>query len=378
MTLLTAPSVETKEFSWVNGRITGYLSGFIGSLSLLAVLAYLFPAYLTTPELRQVYDASMLQWVLQVAIWVALICGAANWFLNKRKRWGVAGIGFALMAMFLGGAQIPVAAVPSSPFSLGVDWLILAFIISAPIFISLEKLLPKYSEQPILRPKWRTDLSYFVTNHLLITAVLFLGNQCIAQVQEWLGHSGWLFGFREFVQQLPLAVQFVWVLLVADFVLYWEHRIFHEQKSLWPFHAVHHSVEHLDWLAGSRTHLVQTFVERSLVMVALYLTGVDKMVLDLYVGFAAIQAVVIHCNTGLNFGPLKFLLVTPQYHHWHHSSEPEAIDTNYSAHTTLFDRLFKTYHFPVQRWPKKYGTTKPLPGKIWSQFVYPIKALVRK
>jgi sterol desaturase/sphingolipid hydroxylase (fatty acid hydroxylase superfamily) len=55
-----------------------------------------------------------------------------------------------------------------------------------------------------------------------------------------------VFGFavsdslRETVQWLPLAVQVVMVLLTADFILYWEHRMFHESPKLWRIHAVHH------------------------------------------------------------------------------------------------------------------------------------------
>jgi sterol desaturase/sphingolipid hydroxylase (fatty acid hydroxylase superfamily) len=53
--------------------------------------------------------------------------------------------------------------------------------------------------------------------------------------------------------------------------------------ELWAFHAVHHSVETLDWLAGSRSHVTQVFIERTLVMLALYFLGADKAALDIYV-----------------------------------------------------------------------------------------------
>jgi sterol desaturase/sphingolipid hydroxylase (fatty acid hydroxylase superfamily) len=37
--------------------------------------------------------------------------------------------------------------------------------------------------------------------------------------------------------------------------------------------------------------------------------------------------------------PLKWLIEIPDFHHWHHSSEREAIDRNYAAHFA-FDYLF--------------------------------------
>ena len=147
---------------------------------------------------------------------------------------------------------------------------------------------------------------------------------------------------------------------------------------MWPIHAVHHSVETMDWLAGSRGHFLQTFSERAMVMVPLYLLGADKAALDIYVAFAALQAVLIHSNTRMPFGPLKYLIVTPQFHHWHHSSEKPAIDTNYSAHLVLFDWMFGTYHMPKAHWPADYGTTKKLPDSYWGQLVYPITSLLAK
>ncbi|MFC7694225.1 sterol desaturase family protein [Paeniroseomonas aquatica] len=77
---------------------------------------------------------------------------------------------------------------------------------------------------------------------------------------------------------------------------------------------------------------------------------------------------------GLEFGPLKYLVATPLFHHWHHSSEKEAIDTNYAAHLPMIDRLFGTYHMPRDRWPKKYGVAgAPLPKGMLRQFLYPFQ-----
>ncbi|MFT6407665.1 MAG: lathosterol oxidase [Arenicella sp.] len=124
-------------------------------------------------------------------------------------------------------------------------------------------------------------------------------------------------------------------------------------------------------MAGSRGHVIHVFIERTLVIVPLYLIGPDKAALGIYVTFAALQAIVIHCNLGISFGPLKYIFVTPQFHHWHHSSEQPAIDTNYAAHTTFFDRLFGTYHFPGKHWPAYYGTTERLPRDYIGQMKYP-------
>ena len=361
-----------KEFKFGEGKISGFFSIFLGVLSVLAVLAYLYPSYLTTTELRQAYDAVTLQKVLKYGMYFSLFFGALSVLLRKYRLMGYIGITFTLIAFLIGGYKVPVGPVEPRELSLGVDWLILSLLGSVFIFMTLEKLWPKYKDQIILRDEWSLDLVYFCFNHLAISAILIYANYHVS-------HFGWAVseGLQETIQSLPILIQVALIIIAADFVLYWEHRLYHEVDVLWPVHAVHHSVENLDWLAGSRGHFFQVFTERAMVMVPLYLLGVDEAALNVYVVFAALQAVLIHCNTSIKFGWLKYVFVTPQFHHWHHSSEKPAIDTNYSAHIVLFDRLFGTYHMPEDHWPAHYGTTKKIPSSYFGQMIHPIKKLFK-
>ncbi|MFK8028097.1 MAG: sterol desaturase family protein [Gammaproteobacteria bacterium] len=367
------PLDEKNQFRLGEGKISGYSSLFLGGLSLLAVLAYLFPSYLTTIELRQAYDAVFLQKVLKYGMYFSLLFGVLTFVLNKHKSMGLMGVGLTLLAFALGGYSVPIESVEARRLSLGVDWLILAFLGSVFIFMTLEKLFPKYKNQIILRREWGLDLFYFCFNHLMISAILIYANYHATHF-DWAVSAS----LQGFIQSIPLWLQVVLIIICADFVLYWEHRLYHEVSWLWPVHAVHHSVENLDWLAGSRGHFVQVFSERAMVMVPLYLLGADEIALNTYVAFAALQAILIHCNLSFSFGPLKYIFVTPQFHHWHHSSEKPAIDTNYSAHTVLFDRLFNTHHMPSHAWPADYGTTVKLPTNYIGQTLYPLTALFKK
>ena len=359
-----------REFRFGDGKISGYSAVFLGGMSLLAVLAYLFPEYLTTRELREVYDPHLLQQVLKYGMYFSLFFGVLTFVLGRYRLMGSIGIGLTLVAFLLGGYEIPIRGVEANRLSLGVDWLILAFLLSTFVFMTLEKLFPRFRNQVILREEWGLDLWYFCFNHLAISAILIYANYQVA-------HFDWAISpaVQESVRAIPLWLQVVIIVLAADFVLYWEHRLYHEVKLLWPIHAVHHSVRNLDWLAGSRGHFIQVFSERAMVMVPLYLLGIETTALNVYVTFAALQAILIHCNVSFSFGWLRFIFVTPQFHHWHHSSEKPAIDTNYSAHTVLFDRLFGTYHMPDAHWPAHYGTTKPLPSSYLGQTLYPLTAL---
>jgi hypothetical protein len=86
-----------REFEIGNGRISGYGSLFLGSMNLAAVLAYLYPAYLTTRELRAGYDAELLQEVLKYSMWLSLFLGTITLIINRKKRLGISGMIFTFI-----------------------------------------------------------------------------------------------------------------------------------------------------------------------------------------------------------------------------------------------------------------------------------------
>ena len=130
----------------------------------------------------------------------------------------------------------------------------------------------------------------------------------------------------------------------------------------------------MDWLAGSRLHLVDIAVTRGLTYVPIYVLGFAEAPLFAYLVVVSVQATFIHANVNFNFGPLKWLLATPQFHHWHHAAEPEAIDKNFAVHLPLFDAMFGTMYLPP-RWPSAYGIgqgARPPDGYV-RQFLWPFR-----
>ncbi len=111
----------------------------------------------------------------------------------------------------------------------------------------------------------------------------------------------------------------------------------------------------MDWLAGSRTHFVDIFVTRCAAFIPLYVLGFSPLVFNIYILFMAIHAVLIHSNTRINFGFLKYIFATPQYHHWHHCEDPKYYGKNFSTIFTFIDRLFGTYYLPKDVWPEGTG-----------------------
>src|SRR6187200_3453555 len=138
--------------------------------------------------------------------------------------------------------------------------------------------------------------------------------------------------------------------------------LFRSHPRLWNFHAVHHCPAEMDWLSGSRIHFLEVLFTRSTVITPIYLLGFDPRAVSFYVIWVGIQGVLIHSNTRMSFGPVRYLFTTPHFHHWHHAADAEAIDKNYAANLPVLDMIFGTYVDNGGRWPQRYGVVgKPLP-----------------
>ena len=94
------------------------------------------------------------------------------------KLMGAVGISLTLLALWGGGATVQVGPRYAAPGYIGLDWFVLDLMLSAMIFIFLEKLWPHLREQAILRPDWWHDSRYFLLNHLLIGVYAFAATIC--------------------------------------------------------------------------------------------------------------------------------------------------------------------------------------------------------
>ena len=253
-----------------------------------------------------------------------------------------------------GGSRVPVGDFPDHTPYIGLDWFILDLLGSTMVFILIEKLVP-ISPQPVFRAGWQTDFTHFVVNHFVVGLVLLIVNFLVHRFFGWAAYDP----LQKWIGGLPFFAELFLILLAADLVQYWTHRAYHEVPFLWRFHAVHHSAQYMDWMAGSRLHMFELIVTRVAVLGIIYVLGFSKEVMDIYIIIVGFQAVFNHANVRLPaaFGraPLKYLVVTPDFHHWHHSSDEEALDRDYAAHFAFIDYLFGTAIKSDRRVPEKYG-----------------------
>jgi sterol desaturase/sphingolipid hydroxylase (fatty acid hydroxylase superfamily) len=354
-----------------SGLASGVLAFTLALLSLLGVAAFHFPQYLTTPELRREYDPDVIRHIMFAALVLAGSISLLN-VLFKRERMlnAVAGV-MVIAAVAAGGSHVPVNDFPDHTPYIGLDWFILDLLGSTVIFAAIEKVFPLYKGQLLFRREWQTDMVHFAVNHFIVGLALLTVNFAIHRLFGWMVNDR----VHALVQAIPFIPQLLLCILVADLVQYWTHRSYHEIPFLWRFHAVHHSAKTMDWLAGSRQHILELLCTRVGVLGALYVLGFDKEVMDVYIIVVGFQAVFNHANVHLPWGPLKYLIVTPDFHHWHHSSDDVAIDRNYAAHYAFLDHLFGTAIKGQQGFPEKYGVQGDyMPDGFINQLLFPFRS----
>jgi len=294
------------------GVISGVTACFLSILTFLGVISFHFPEYTTLPELRAVYDVEIIRGMMFAALVVAGGLGLLNFFRGKSRRMGLIAWAFILASIALGGHRVEVGDFADDTLYIGLDWFILDLLGSSIIFILLEKIIP-FRTQSVLREHWQTDLNHFLLNHLIVGFVLLASNMFVHTSFSWAVSTT----VQEWVKDMPFLLELFIILLMADLVQYWSHRAYHEVPVLWRLHAVHHSIKHMDWIAGSRQHIIEIFITRGLVLVPIFVMGFSKEVIDAYVIIVGFQAVFNHANVQINFGPLKYFIVTPQFHHIH-------------------------------------------------------------
>jgi lathosterol oxidase len=352
------------------GRISGVVAVSLGALSLLAVLCFRYPALLTTADLRAVYPVPLLRTVLFAALLLALAFSALSLALSRRPALGLAGLALTGAAIAAGGAWVETPERVAPRRGLGLDWFVLDLLLLALVFVPLERAFARLREQRVLRAGFATDVAHFFASHLLvqITVLLTLAPAAL------LFRGAWLDGLQAAVRAQPLWLQALQVVFLADLFQYFAHRAMHVVPALWRFHAIHHSSRALDWLAGSRLHLVDILIVRATSFLPLYAFGFDESALLAYLLFVSFHAVWIHANWRFELRALSHFLVTPVVHHWHHAAETEAIDRNFAVHLPWIDRLFGTLHLPPGRWPARYGIEgDPVPESWLAQVAWPFR-----
>ncbi|VTS03226.1 fatty acid hydroxylase : Uncharacterized protein OS=Microscilla marina ATCC 23134 GN=M23134_07816 PE=4 SV=1: FA_hydroxylase [Gemmata massiliana] len=238
------------------------------------------------------------------------------------------------------------------------------------VFRPLELAFPAKKGQRFFRPDWFTDLLFLLGQYLLWNGLVFW---CLTQTRgtltEIVPHE-----FRSAVAAQSLWLQILEVVFLSDFCVYWGHRLQHRVSFLWRFHSVHHSAEHLDWLAAHREHPLDTVYTVTLINLPAFVLGFPLETLAGFIAFRGVWAIYIHSNVRLPLGPFRPLLGAPELHHWHHARDRDA--GNYGNVCPLMDLIFGTYRCPDHE-PESFGINTPTPSTWLGYMVQPLLPKIR-
>jgi sterol desaturase/sphingolipid hydroxylase (fatty acid hydroxylase superfamily)/Flp pilus assembly pilin Flp len=239
---------------------------------------------------------------------------------------------------------------------------------TAVIFIPLERILTLRT-QNIFRRHWLNDVVFSIANSYVVgitLALMIVGVTFAADL--------WLPGVRSAVSSQPGWVQFIEILFLADLGFYWAHRAAHMIPFLWRVHMIHHSVEDLDWLVGARAHPLDVIVLKSASFLPVFILGFSSAALGAFLLLYVWQSVFEHSNVSLRLGPgLRWLLASPEFHHWHHSKDRAARDMNFAGQLPFLDAIFRTAYMPKGRRPALFGIDHAMPQNYVSQLLIPFR-----
>jgi sterol desaturase/sphingolipid hydroxylase (fatty acid hydroxylase superfamily) len=245
----------------------------------------------------------------------------------------------------------------------------LVIVVASLVIILLERVFPYDKGQKLFRKGWFVDFFWyslfqsFLLGFAITSIIGFIDAKTGLSALHLLG--GW-----------PLWAQTLFFLFTHDFYIYWFHRAQHRFPVLWRTHEAHHSVEDVDWLAGSRSHPIEILINQTIEFAPITLLTGSPTVAIIKTMLDAVWGMYIHSNIDVKSGALQYVINGPEMHRWHHSREYIGYGFNYGTKFAFWDYLFGTAHRPARK-PPGYGLDEPFPQGYVGQILYAFRGFSR-
>ena len=245
-----------------------------------------------------------------------------------------------------------------------------AAVFAAVAITGLEILIP-------YRRAWQPDRSDVKNDFLFMVAVQMVLPQALTllfgiSLLRYFGTHG-IEVTQAWPHDLPLLLQVLLMLLIAEFFRYWLHVAAHKIPLLWRLHAVHHSVHKLYWLNVGRFHPVEKALQYLLDALPFIVVGVSEEVLAGYLIFYAVNGFFQHSNVDARYGILNYVVSGAELHRWHHSIITGESNHNYGNNLIVWDLLFGSWFLPRDRRVGDLGLiNRAYPLDFRSQMITPL------
>ena len=194
--------------------------------------------------------------------------------------------------------------------------------------------------------RWRNHFILFVIANVVSVSALRLGPVAaalLARDRHWGLFALW---------PAPLWLQCIVAAIAMDLTRYANHRAFHRFRWLWQVHQVHHSDPAFDVSTSLRAHPIETFGMQAGTLAVVLLLGLPPLGVLVTELVATFQSFFEHANASLPAWierPLRRVLITPDLHRIHHSTDVDEQQRNFGEIFPWWDHLFGTFTAVARR-----------------------------
>jgi len=215
------------------------------------------------------------------------------------------------------------------------------YIGSIAILGAWESIAPRRESIASIRLRWTNNALFYVLGVWVTRLLVPLSCVSVAYLGE---QNGW-FVFNT-VLDFPVWAQIIVALLAMDLLRWLVHRLFHVSSWLWRFHRVHHTDTEFDISTALRFHPVEMLVQTLANISVILILGLPALAVLVFEASLLAENFFNHGN--IRLAPklehaLRRVVVTPDMHRIHHSTDKSEYDANFAALFSWWDRLFGTY-----------------------------------
>ncbi len=188
--------------------------------------------------------------------------------------------------------------------------------------------------------RWTNNIALVVIDTIVLRLtfpILAVGLAVMAEERGW--------GLFNAIDA-PFWVVVTVSMLLLDLAIYLQHVVFHAVPALWRLHRMHHADLDFDATTGLRFHPVEILISMVIKLAVVAALGPPAIAVLLFEVVLNATALFNHANINLPRPldrVLRWIVVTPDMHRVHHSTDPRETNSNYGFNLPWWDRLLGTY-----------------------------------
>ena len=201
-----------------------------------------------------------------------------------------------------------------------------------------ETLAPRLDRPALRGLRWPGNLGLVLVSTGLIRLVVPVLPVALAALAT---QRGW--GLMNALA-LPDWLAALLAVLLLDLAIYWQHVASHRLRWFWRLHRVHHADTVLDLTTAVRFHPLEMLFSLGWKLALVLVLGPPAQAVLAFEILLNALPMFNHANIRLPAdGLLRLLLVTPDMHRVHHSTDMREANTNFGFCFPWWDRIFGTY-----------------------------------